>query len=140
MLRRNGLPRLVYDPTRRSLYVFLRERRPDEVVRSELLALRLGTTEDRRLAALTVEETPHVRLGRLVTAREVAGVSIGPHRAFLDVALSERAVFEDRRGWDAIGDFDAEDDLLGFQVFFPPDVGDPRFLLKGLEVETVRFV
>ncbi len=140
MLRRSGFPHLAYDPTRRSLYVFLRERRAEDVSRSELLSLRLGFTEDRRLAALTLEETAHARLGRLETARELPAASIGPHREFLDLALSERAVAEDRKGWDAIGDFDATDDLIGFQVFFPPGVGDPRFLLKSLEVETVRFV
>lgn len=140
MARRSGSPRLVYDPTRRSLYVFLRDRRPEEVTRSELVSLRLGLTADRRLAALTLEETAWARLGRMETAREVAGASVGPHRAFLDVALSERAVVEDRKGWDAIADFDEEDDLIGFQVFFPPSMGDPRFLLKGLEPETVSLV
>ncbi len=118
----------------------LRYRNPEDVVRSELLSLRLGLTPDRRLTAVTLEETPLVRLGRLLTAREVTGASVGPHREFLDVALSDRTVAEDRKGWDAIGDFDRSDDLVGFQVFFPPSIGDPRFLLKGLEVETVRFV
>ncbi len=56
------------------------------------------------------------------------------------MALSERPVAEDHKGWDAIADFDRADDLIGFQVFFPPTIGDPRFLLKSLEVETVRFV
>lgn len=140
MAARSAFPRLVYDPTRRSLYVFLRDRRPEDVARSELLSLRLGFTGDRRLAALTLEETALVRLGRMETAREVAGASIGPHREFLDLALSERSVAEDRKGWDAIADFDAHDDLIGLQVFFAPSFGDPRFLLKGLEVETVRFV
>ena len=140
MPRKSPFPRLVYDPGRRSLYVFLRDRRPEEVVRSEHAPLRLGLGTDRRLVALTVEQSATTHLGPLATARRVPGSSIGPHGEFLDLALSEASLDQDRKGWDAILDFDARDELIGFQVFFELPLGDPRFLLKSLEVETVHFV
>ncbi|MEO7920083.1 MAG: hypothetical protein ABIT01_11510 [Thermoanaerobaculia bacterium] len=140
MSRKIPFPRLVYDPARRSLYVFLRDRRPEEVARSEHAPLRLGLGADRRLIALTVEQSATTHLGRLETARRLPGSSIGPHGEFLDLAFSAAALDQDRKGWDAILDFDLRDDLIGFQVFFELPLGDPRFLLKSLDVETVRFV
>jgi len=87
--------------------------------------------------ALTVEQSATTRLGRLETARRVPKLHRPPRRV-PRLALSEAALDHDRKGWDAILDFDGEDDLIGFQVFFELPLGDPRFLLKSLDVETVR--
>lgn len=140
MSRAGPFPRLVYDPVRRSLYVYFRDRRPEDVTRSEHAGLQLGFAEDRRLVALTLEETRTTHLGPLTSASRVTGVLIGEHRQFVDLPLGDGAAETNRAPWDAICDFDPCGDLLGFQVFFGPKFGDPRFFLKGLEVETVTFV